>query len=199
MSLTVEGGALARVTFNALTFIPKSARNKFVRVTFNADTVEFAASDEYTAGKDSAPAHGGPGQPVSFALSRDDLEELEATSRLWKKSPILLTLTATELVASGPGEPVRLTRLPIHSQAWRLLDRLYAVGEQGSWLTGPVAFDPNLFARFGKVKSVTDRVADYLLRGPELPVLVKVGPTFCGLVMPLQRARAEAHAPGTLW
>lgn len=62
-----------------------------------------------------------------------------------------------------------------------------------------VAFDPLLFARFAKVRAMPDRVMDLWFDSAESPVLVKIGPTFQGLVMPLQRERAEAYTPEGLW
>lgn len=197
---TVEGEALARVAYNALVFVPKSALNRLVRLKLSATHVEISGTDGYAGGKDSAPVHNGPGTPVEVTLTRDDLEALEATSRAWKKAALALTLTPGELVVSGgPGEPLRIEIGQHQHEAWRMVDRLFELGEQGAWATGPVAYDPALLSRFAKVKSPADRVADFLWRGPGLPVLVKVGQTFVGLVMPLDRPRAEAYSPEGLW
>jgi hypothetical protein len=51
------------------------------------------------------------------------------------------------------------------------------------------AFQPQLLQRFAKVKAdKAERVADLAIADPDAPVLVKIGPSFKGLIMPVSRA-----------
>lgn len=197
---SVEGEGLARVAFNALAFIPARARDQFIRVSLSASSIEFAGSDGYAAGKDNAPVHNGPGAAISFAIERDALVEIEAYARANKKSPIGLSCYGGALHLSGPIEPYTCAVSAPHVEAWTLLDAIFQATELQSqpWF-GAAAFDPALLARFSKVKAANERVADFLFVGPEKPVLVKVGGTFRGLVMPVYREPAEAYSPDGLW
>lgn len=54
-----------------------------------------------------------------------------------------------------------------------------------------MAFDPALFGRFGKVKisksSDHEKILDFWYQGQGQPMLAKVGPTFHGLIMAIDR------------
>ena len=198
--MTVEGEGLARAASNALSFIPARARDQFIRIALHSDRIEFDGTDGYAAGHDNAPAHNGPGHVVAISIARESLAELESFARAWKKLPLSLSLEPGALSLSVEGQAIELPWAAPQVVAWERIDSLFELSEReaGPYL-GPVAFDPALLSRFAKVKSSTDRVADFLFRGPELPVLVKVGPTFRGLVMPVYREPARAYTPEGLW
>jgi hypothetical protein len=58
-----------------------------------------------------------------------------------------------------------------------------------------IAFDPDLFTRFRKVKSSgdMDKVIDFVYQGQGNPMLAKIGPTFVGAIMPIDRAVYAAN------
>jgi hypothetical protein len=60
-----------------------------------------------------------------------------------------------------------------------------------------LCFDPALFGRFQKVKlskSVkAEKVLDFLYQGRDAPMLAKVGPSFVGLIMPINRVAYAAN------
>lgn len=195
---TIEGEPLARAAFNALAFIPKVTKVPLIRFTLTATSLEVTGSDGYAAGKDSAPVHNGPGLAVSFTIEREALVELEAFARAYKKEALALTRYGDELNVAAAEETFTCAlRALEHREAWATLDAMFKAQRSPDALA--VAFDPALFSRFGKVKTAKERVADYLFVDPEKPALVKVGPTFQGLVMPLYREPAKAYSPEGLW
>jgi hypothetical protein len=162
--------------------------------------IEARGTDGYAAGADYAPAHTTGVSRV--AISREGLNEIETTARANKKDNVTVVLTAqtVTLQFAPKGEPESVTgpALPYPAMQWAHLDRLME-RERGEARPEFVAFDPHLFARFAKVRAPLDRVMDLWFSTAEQPVLVKIGGSFRGLVMPLKRAKAEEYTPEGLW
>jgi len=198
---STAGTDLARVLANAGAFVPARADLKMLCLRIKADTIEASGTDGYAAGNDSIPAHV-TGGTVSFALTSESMTALEQAARAVKKDPVTLQVGETDvtLMWAVKGTPDSLTveMQPYPWQDWGALEEMLnrPVTEERPQF---VAFDPALFSRFAKVRAENDRVMDLWFHSAELPVLVKIGATFRGLVMPLQRARAAEYAPEGLW
>lgn len=205
---TLPGAELARICANAGAFVPARAQTKMLALRIVGDRVETAGTDSYAVGTDSAPANvttTGQTFPlgVAHALSRDDMADIESAARQRKKELVTLILEPTLIAlqwATPEGEPERLEVAPepYPAQAWQAVETMLN-RQRGESRPEFVAFDPALFAHFAKVRAEKDRVMDLWFSSAESPVLVKIGETFRGLVMPLQRAQAERYTADGLW
>lgn len=198
---SLTGEALARICANAGAFVPARAETKMLALIIGSEQVEARGTDGYAAGVDYAPAHT-TGGTARLALSKEDMELVERTARSQKKELVTLTVAPQRLTVqfAENGEPnaTDVQALPYPGQAWGMLDSLLCrtLGEARPEF---VAFDPALFSRFSKVRAEQDRVMDLWFSSAQLPVLVKIGATFRGLVMPLQRQQAAEYTPEGLW
>lgn len=215
VEVKVESQALATAANNALAFIPANSPVKVVRIVISADRVEFTATDTYAAGRDYAPCEGGPLSPLTMLIGRDALVGFDSTGR--KDGDGIGTLRASygdgvtfypmnsdythakKTVALVPEAHLCLTMdHPDSLTMFEAIDDMIADREDGDVLT---AFQPGLLQRFSKVKAdKSERVADLAIADPEAPVLVKIGPTFKGLIMPVTRnVHAQNIGEEGLW
>jgi hypothetical protein len=199
--VTAPGNEIARICANAAAFVPAKAETQMLALRALAGRLEARGTDGYAAGVDSTEA--GTTGIASVALARDDMALIETKARSVVKATVTLILTPAQVSLSAEGKSGELLTGSVpaapYPVAWAALDRLM---ERDFSENRPefVAFDPQLFGRVAKVKvPAPDRVMDLWFSDPEQPVLVKIGPTFRGLVMPLHRKRAEAYAPEGLW
>lgn len=200
---TVTGADLARALSNALAFVPARAQAQLLRLTVASDQVRAAGSDGYAAGFDhcQATVESPTSQFPQVALARDAWAELESDSRAMKKEVVILTVEASRVALATPdGEQQTWETVPLMGEAWEFLDNAFARQEHAqTGVPAFVAFDPALFSRFSKVKAEHDRVMDLWFAGADAPALVKIGPTFRGLVMPVHREAAAQYVEDGLW
>jgi hypothetical protein len=199
VTASINGLELSRVLANALAFVPARAKTPFIRLSVGWGYVSATGTDTYAVGHDVAacPTSGS----VSVTLNRADAVDLEAAARKDKKGLGTLTVERQGVLylpsqASVEGSGVAQVSED-HSELWdacdRLLDRL-----EGSRLALPtvVAFQPDILARFAKVKAVGENVADFYFYDQHAQVLVRFGETFRGAIMPITREQAPE---GSLW
>jgi hypothetical protein len=219
LSIDVDSVELGKVLANAVPFT--AARSKFPVVRLLAGrngAVTAMATDGYTIGHAWTL---GPDMKASEAtIALKDASELEKLARMDRSGTTAtgqhgrgrLEFTPGDCLVFTPelkGEPLILqdlgqtgTAYGSYSELWEhcaeLLDRL----SDNEPVDQPEAalFDPNLLARFAKVKAETetgdDAVMDMLFQEGSSPVLVKIGSTFRGAIMPVSR-RANAEKQGT--
>lgn len=201
----LSGAELARVLANAYFMVPARAQSQHFMISVAYDFVMAAGTDSYIVGMDYAESQNdGMG---GIRVDRETLGEIESLARLkGKKERVILRINTevNELCLTyqdkESGETVHVYRegQPLETDLWNsIMDMVKR--EWGDTRPEFVAFNPELFARFAKVKCVPDRVMDLWFAGAGEPALVKVGPTFVGLVMPLERERARTYSPEGLW
>lgn len=201
----VDSHALATAANNALAFLPAaSTMVKVARLVVSSEGVEFTATDGYAAGRDSCPVDDFEGEPVSMLVDRACLQGLDGTGRKDKKGSGVLKATPGDGVVFTPMDKeltpeAHLDVSSMHASAWEAYAAIdECLDTEQEFRT---AFQPQLLMRFSKVKAdKSERVADLAIDDPEAPVLVKIGTTFRGLIMPVDRAiHAENVGEEGLW
>lgn len=197
--IEVDSDDLARVAHNALAFLPAVSRVKVAQLKAGPGLLSICSTDTWTVGVDTLRPRGRQLQPVIESnITREGLQALEAAARADKKAQgriEIFPLDSCRFTDSrGQVTSAELTSddaLPAEFH-WEMVEELLFRLDQGApLLPRRVAFDPKLLARFAKVKcDKAERVADLLITDDESPVLVKIGPTFVGAIMPIHR---ETH------
>ncbi|GAB3847232.1 hypothetical protein GCM10029963_28310 [Micromonospora andamanensis] len=206
ITFTTDSEKLARGLHNALAFIPATSRLPWVyfRVYPNVGKLLIAGTDGYAVGMATVALtdYVGPPEGAEFLVSKGKADAktaegaagLERTVRIAGKGHCdVSTDGVTVEVAPMGGDALRadITPAPEHFAAFQALTDLMGVAEKrDESIPGVVCVDPALLARLSKVKAdkAQGRMADLLFGdGPLDPVLVKVGPDFRGLVMPIDR------------
>lgn len=189
----LPGPDLARVLNNALVFVPARSRVPYVRVSIGGGYVIATGTDSYTVGTDSAAAM--TADSTTVYVERKDVQELEKAARLAKKEDVVLEVkrdVATDLhhirltvgdVYIGPfltakDEDADL----VFKHVDVLMDRL---DRQEPVALHTIAFGPDLFARFSKVRGERDHTMHVIPQARDKPALVRIGPTFRGAIMPI--------------
>jgi hypothetical protein len=190
---------LARLTHNALAFMPARSAVKVCRVHQNIGSLSIMATDLFTVGHDSVSIET-ENATASIDLSREDLQSLDKVARAAKKEDVRIVLRRADgleffsedvhgvyLDSSAQRDPEDLW-----DRCLELLTRLERDTEtvHFSYLT----VDPALFARFGKVKLAGGKecIADLYFQNLDDQILVKIGGTFRGAIMPVDRSEAAA-------
>jgi hypothetical protein len=205
VTVRVECGALAVAASNALAFFPANSQIKQARMHLAGSSLCFTATDSYAAGRDYCTVNAVDGDAFAVLIDRAALIDLEKVARAGKKTEGDLTVT--------PGDGFRFKALdgsddpPIaHFDLSAGNESVYELYDAIDDMLTPeqefrVAFQPMLLQRFSKVKADKDeRIADVCIDDPDSPVLVKIGQTFKGLIMPVSRsAHAELIGDEGLW
>ncbi|MEV6638443.1 hypothetical protein AB0M54_47810 [Actinoplanes sp. NPDC051470] len=193
---TTDAPSLAVALGNALAFLPARSLIPYVAIRVNASGVFTCGTDSYAAGTDVAPVTGyiGDATEVVALVDKEGLTALEKAAREAKKVTATIEikdgLVTVSPMGMQPGSAVnhqegadRFTEL--HSAVWEIID---AAERRKNVLPPGVMLDPTLFGRFSKVKAdKSERKADLLFAEGHEPVLIKIGPTFKGLIMPVDR------------
>jgi hypothetical protein len=210
---SIAAPELARLTHNALAFMPARSAVGVCRLTIGRDrgtpVLEITSTDLYAAGKDFAELEDFPrGTFESIDLSREDLVTLDKIARAKKKEEIRIEIRHQDgmsvlddngawmpfLDASDRRQPVNL---------WDLVDESLARLERVSpAIPEALLIDPSIMAKFGKVKCSGETIADLYISDPSDPILVKIGSTFRGAIMPVDRNTAgnsDQVGPQGLW
>lgn len=207
---SVDGLELSRVVANALVFLPARSRFGTARLEVTPGGIRATATDSYAVGTDTCVITEYAGQPEPFwlELNRDGLAALDKIGRTDRKvtrKPVTVTITAATVVASvdDQAETAEVVAPTPDSHAlWDACDNLLErLNRTDAALPQTIAFDPTLLSRFAKVRAdKTERVADFLIFDNEAPVLVRIGPSFVGAVMPIHRStHAENVGADGLW
>lgn len=201
---------LARVLGNALAFMPARNRVKHMALCLTPDGVLAAGCrDGYVAGVDTTGAvdfRGGPPNPVM--LLPEDAEAIRKVAQGGKKFPATITAAPagtvtiqtsddSVTVSEALGDEADKGR-NLYTTLFRLMNEVEA---RQNAIPGVLMIDPALMAPFAKVKAdTTDRKADLLIKDDKSPILVKIGPTFRGLIQPIHRDKnAKKAGKDGLW
>lgn len=206
-SVTILCHDLARVLGNALHFMPARNRVEHVALVVDRDSIMVSGCrDGYVAGTDVAEVTSSAVPDMTAMLLPEDAEALKKVAQAGKKFPASLTvdggtvtIETSETSASVPavgGDADRDRRM--YSA---LFDLMVQAEVRQNAIPGVLMIDPALMAPFAKVKAdSTDRKADLLIKDPKSPILVKIGPTFRGLIQPIHRDKnAEKAGEDGLW
>lgn len=228
--LNVEADDLARIMGNALAFFPARSPIKTAELRVWPDRLMATGTDTYTLGRDYCPAWNfnstapDHATPIRIELDRDGWRAIEAQTRKDKGNPGILEFRPGDCLTYRPGgdkaETVagkdvtgtadsflisgdKVRRREVWDLCDDLLERMSEVPEE---MPNVMCFDPNLFGRFSKVKLSkevkADKVLDFIWQGQGQPMLAKVGPTFVGCIMAIDRGSyAENQEDGneSLW
>jgi hypothetical protein len=213
IQFSIAAPELARLTHNALAFMPARSAAKVCRVTFAMNGtigyLQITATDLYSTGRDHSVFETSDSSPVvSIDLSREDLLTLDKIARGKKKEEVRLQIRHGDgmsvedendawmpfLDASGQRQPADL---------WNRVDGMLTRLERVSpAIPEALLIDPALMARFGKVKHSGETIADLYIADPAEPILVKIGETFIGAIMPVDREAAgqsDQIGPEGMW
>lgn len=206
---SIPAPELARLTHNALAFMPARSAVKVCRMIFDSIGLRITATDLYAVGCDCEEGIlNAPLAPEVIDLSREDLQTLDKIARAKKKEEIRIRIIDQDGLSvqddNGDWMPFldrSAERKPADLWA-RVDDLLMRLHREEFAVPTFLTLDPALFARFGKVKTSGETIADLYVSSPDDPVLVKIGPTFVGAVMPVDREDAAASdqiGPEGLW
>lgn len=194
--VTLDASSVSRVIGNALAFLPAASKVRHVLVDFRESCLIVMGTDGYTAGRDSAQllsAEGVPPEGIPVLIEVAQAKEVDGYARKTRRGLLEIvvspegTLTVTGEEDGGVTVPWEETEhvLAIYERVEDVLTKTEALGR--GW-PGTLMFDPSLMSRFGKVKADnTSRMADVSATDDRAPILIKIGPTFTGLCMPIRR------------
>lgn len=212
-SATLPSDEMARAAYNAHAFVPARSMVKTARIELGPAGLRITGTDGYAIGQDTAPVedYEGPAGGVAVHVERDALAALDTGGRKDKKGFGRLEVRPGDGLVFRPANndvptAARDAAALADEQFWGMLDTLFTRLE-GRPLALPelVAFDPALLARFSKIKAPKGkdglgRALDMLIFDAREPILCKVGPTFRGVIMPIDRdVHAENVGQDGLW
>lgn len=214
---------------NALAFFPARSPVDRGLLSVTPDRIGSTGTDTYTLGRDYCEAERFNSTatvndfPIRIELDREGWREIEAQARKDRGNYGRLEYRPGDSLTYQPGgekatvatardmtdEP--WTTKPSGAsgdQFWDMAQELLRrYGREPGEIPEVMCFDPALFGRFQKVKlskSVeAEKVLDFFYQGQGSPMLARVGPTFVGLIMPIDREkyveRQPAGADAHLW
>ncbi|MFF4223203.1 hypothetical protein ACFYZH_10095 [Streptomyces abikoensis] len=203
ISFRVEGEELARATYNALAFTPARSPIPVAKMYIDPKETFLLATDTYAIGRPSLGPTQGIGRPVSLELTRDDLARLDKIGRACKGELSIKIPDDNGLIATGLQVdveeviPSRAVSLNYDRGVWQLCEELLECLENRPQdIPTFLAVDPSLLARFGKIKTPkgTSALLDMKITSSEDPILIKCGPQFTGVLMPVNRSVARQAA-----
>lgn len=201
---------LARLTHNALAFMPARSAVKVCRVMASGQALSLMATDLFTVGEDMAVVRHVFYEAISIDLSREDLRALDKAARAAKKEDVKVIIRHQDGMEFR-SESESLTALDCSAwrdpkDLWELTDELLTrlEGADDDTVPGYLTIDPKMLSAFGKVKPSDGKecIADLCFRGSEGQILVKIGATFKGAIMPVDRgeaAESDDVGPEGLW
>lgn len=210
---TVASEEMARVAYNALAFAPARSMVKTARLELSPDGLRATGTDGYAIGQDACPVedYSGPEGGLTLHVDRTALADMDSGGRKDKKGFGRLEVRPGDGLIFRPANndtPTVAQDMTASADGalWGMVDSLFTRLE-GRPLALPelVAFDAALLMRFGKVKAPKgkdnlDRALDMCIFNAKEPILVKIGPTFRGVIMPIDRdVHAENVGPDGLW
>lgn len=201
VSLTVESIELARGISNALAFTPANSPlpHIYLRVRPDTGSLMIVGTDGYAAGVETLRIKcEGLADPAGWLIprGRDGVGAVgfERAVRMGARGAGTLTLGSGCLEwAPAAGDLYRVELSTVRDTA--AYEHVIDLVESPRGGTG-LAVDPNLLARLARVKAdiAFGRMADFLFSPDELdPVLVRIGPNFRSVIMPIDRAVNAAN------
>ncbi len=215
-SATLPSEEMARAAYNALAFLPARSMVKTARIEIGPAGLRITGTNGYAVGQDTAPVedYNGPQGGLTVHVDRSVLADLDTCGRKDKKGFGRFELRPEDGLIFRPGNnDVPATGQDVSGEAddrvWAFLDDLFTRLERRlPTLPELVAFDPALLAMFSKVKapkvktgdSNLERALDMCVFDSKEPILIKIGPTFRGVIMPIDRdVHEENVGPEGLW
>jgi hypothetical protein len=187
--------SLAVALANALAFLPAKSKIPYAAIRLSAGGVYTSGTDSYAAGTDHAPAlrYLGSEASTTALVDRDGLTELERCAREAKQVNATVEAKRDQLTVTPNDGRAKTVPIYVHEGALQLhntiADIIGSAERRTASIPGVLCVNPAYFSRFQRVKAdKAGRMADMLLGGSEDPVLIKIGPTFKGLIMPVDRA-----------
>lgn len=215
-SVTLPSEEMARAVYNALAFLPARSMVKTARLELSSEGLRATGTDGYAIGQDTCPveSYSGPSEGLTVHVGRSVLADLDTAGRKDKKGFGRLEVKPGDGVIFRPANNDTPTAgQDLASQAddnvWAMLDDLFKRLEgRPPSMPELVAFDAALLARFSKVKAAKvktgdsnlERCLDMAIFDAKEPILIKIGPTFRGVIMPIDRdVHEENVGPEGLW
>jgi hypothetical protein len=198
----MDADALVRAVGNVAHVHKKNPNLKSVLFTLSPEGLTILGGDPYAAAQDTAPFEACMFDSwFTFEIPREGLDAVTSFCRQHSKQTVRLEWFPGDglVMACGASrESVEDGAGLTPAVAWQALEGLFERYEDPSSM---FMLDMGLASRFRLVKSdKNERRADWMIRDPEEPVLIKVGPSFRGLMMPIKReVHAEAVGPEGLW
>jgi hypothetical protein len=207
IQFSIAAPELARLTHNALAFMPARSAVKVCELVYDRGEVSMTATDLYAAGRDVSFGSIGLERAV-VDISREDLLTLDKLARAKKKEEIRIQIRHGDGLSVEDENGVWMPFLDASNQRqpadlWGRVDEMLTRLERVSpTIPEALLIDPALMARFGKVKHSGETIADLYIADLAGPILVKIGKTFIGAIMPIDREMAEQSeqiGPEGLW
>lgn len=201
-SWDMDADALVRAAGNVAHVHKKNPNLKSVLFTLSPEGLTILGGDLYAAAHDTAPVESCTADGwFRFELPREGLDALASFCRQHAKQNVRLEWFPGDglvLSAGASRESVEDGAGLTPAAAWQALEGLFERYEDPNSV---FMLDMGLASRFRLVKSGKgERKAAWMIRDPEEPILVKVGATFRGLMMPINAEKhAEAVGPEGLW
>jgi hypothetical protein len=197
---TIPAPELARLTHNALAFMPARSAVKVCRLAFDYGEMSIMATDLFTVGYDRWGGPTSPNEHVFIDLSREDLMSIDKYVRGLKKDEIAVQIAHEDgITITHDGHPegwLHAHGMRDPEDLWERCDELLKRLEWDEETTVPehLTLDPKMFSAFGKVKPAGGKecIADLYFQNLEDQILVKIGATFRGAIMPVDRSEAAA-------
>ena len=198
----MDADALLRAAGNVGHVHKKNPNIKSVLFTLSPSGLTILGGDPYAAAQDTAPVEACQADSwFTFELAREGLDAVTSFCRQHAKQTIRLEWFPGDglVLSAGPSRESVLDAAGLTSPgAWQALEGLFERYEDPNSV---FILDMGLASRFRLVKSdKNERKTAWMIRDPEEPILVKVGPSFRGLMMPINEERhAEAVGQEGLW
>lgn len=206
---SIAAPELARLTHNALAFMPARSAVGVCQVYRGPMDLLITATDLFAVGTDSATIlRGETDRSESIDLSREDLVTLDKVARAKKKDEVRIEIRHQDgmsvLDDNGSWMPfLDASERRTPADLWERVDEsLRRLERVSPVIPGLLAIDPSIMSKFGKVKCAGETIADLYISDPAEPILVKIGSTFRGAIMPVDRVTAsqsESVGPEGLW
>lgn len=208
-SFVLPADELARGAYNVAMFI--STTNPLwssAALRFGMGHLSITATDSIIAGQERLQAK--TTGEARVCLSKSALEELDKAVRPDKKNPVRVEVSTEPVIIPhdfeddefiGPhlrvinseGDVKLIEFEPYPESRWHALEEVFCTASLSSrTLPARVMLDAKRLSKFGRVKPDSgDRMMDLAFSDNYEPVLVKIGATFTGMIMPVHR---ETHA-----
>lgn len=206
--MILDGDEFGRACFNAHSFLPARCPYKTALLRIRGDVLDVTATDGYAVGRATIHLSHASTTAVAMEVARDDLLALDKAARSAKGEVSLSVKAGDGLMLGFPyGGGIETAimdaagRYGTPAELWDACEDLLTRLDE---CPGRIAFDPGVLARFGKVKTIkgTSPMLDMAWGDGDAPVLCKIGPSFVGAIMPVDRgiaSSADTRGSDFLW
>jgi hypothetical protein len=200
--VSVPAADLARALGNALIFVGAEGTVPQAVINVRQDRVSVTGTDGYAAGTvyvDAVKPQRIPVEGIAMLVTRPALADLCAAAvaaagvvRLVVSTPATLTIQANDgdnLIT------VAWAKDPPAVRMFAALADLMRRAQTDGVVPGVVHVDTSMVARFRAVRAdKPNRRAELRATGSRRPILVTIGPTFRGIMMPASRQQMDGEA-----